>query len=199
MLAPTVYVEISRHVSDVSSRSPTTRYGLVFEAVLGPLRLSLVGLFHDGCLAPHGAWQCLLDRLRPDQTDRPFRSTLIAGTAHQEEIAAIVAHELGHFLHRDFPRPVARRRRRGLLVVASRRVAGWLTKQPWLLPAFGVGSRGRCARSFSSACCSPRSSARGSAPIGNWISRRAQYQADDYARPHGRRRADGERADPARA
>lgn len=103
--------------------------------------------------------------------------TLIARCT-PEEIAAIVAHELGHFLHRDVLFGLLRA---ATMLFVAFAAFGWLTKQPWLLPAFGVGYRDDALAFF---VCLLLASIIGpvSAPIGNWISRRAEYQADDYAR-----------------
>ena len=103
--------------------------------------------------------------------------TLIARCT-PDEIEAIVAHELGHFLHRDVLFGLLRAA--AMLFVAFA-AFGWLTRQPWLLPAFGVG-HGDDALAFF--VCLLLASIIGpvSAPIGNWISRRNEYRADDYAR-----------------
>jgi len=103
--------------------------------------------------------------------------TLIARCA-PEEIEAVVAHELGHFLHRHVLFGLLRTA--AMLFVAFA-AFGWLTKQPWLLPAFGVGYKDNALSFF---VCLLLSSIIGpiTAPLGNWISRRNEYQADDYAR-----------------
>jgi len=60
---------------------------------------------------------------------------------------------------------------------------GWLTKQPWLLPSFGIpyhdDALALLACLLLNAMVAPLL-----APIGNWISRRNEFQADDYARRH---------------
>lgn len=103
--------------------------------------------------------------------------TLIA-RCRPEEIEAVVAHELGHFLHRHVLFGLLRSA--ALLFVAFA-AFGWLTKQPWLLPAFGVTYTDDALAFF---VCLLLASIIGpvSAPIGNWISRRNEFQADDYAR-----------------
>ena len=95
-----------------------------------------------------------------------------------EEIEAVVAHELGHFLYRHTVFGLVRGALMSLAVLAA---FGWLAKQPWLLSSFGVHGQGDALALF---VCLLLSSIVG--PIagvaGNWISRRNEYQADDYAR-----------------
>lgn len=95
-----------------------------------------------------------------------------------EEIEAVVAHELGHFRHRHVFYGLLRGAAIMFVVFAG---FGWFAKQPWLLPAFGVDYRDDALALF---VCSLLVSIGGplAAPIGNWISRRNEYQADDYAR-----------------
>jgi STE24 endopeptidase len=60
---------------------------------------------------------------------------------------------------------------------------GWLTQQPWLLPEFGITYRDNALALM--ACLLLNSIvAPLLAPIGNWISRRNEFQADDFARRH---------------
>ena len=95
-----------------------------------------------------------------------------------EEIEAVVAHELGHFLYRHIFFAIARA---GILLFFALAAFGWLTKQPWLLPAFGVAHRDDALALF---VCMLLIAQAGPilAPGSNWISRRNEYQADDYAR-----------------
>ncbi len=96
-----------------------------------------------------------------------------------DEIEAVVAHELGHFLHRHVLFGLLRGAAILFAVLAG---FGWLTRQPWLLPQFGLaGVHDDAVALF---VCSLLASVFGPllAPIGNWISRKNEYQADDYAR-----------------
>ncbi len=103
--------------------------------------------------------------------------TLIAASP-PEEIEAVVAHELGHFKHKHVLFGLARAALIMLLVLAA---FGWLAKQPWLLPSFGVANHDEALSLF---VCMLLASVVGplSAPLSNWISRRNEYQADDFAR-----------------
>jgi STE24 endopeptidase len=103
--------------------------------------------------------------------------TLIAQCA-PAEIEAVVAHELGHFLHRHVLFGLLRA---AAILFAAFAVFGWLTKQAWLLPAFGVVHKDDAVAFF---VCMLLASIVGplAAPLANWISRRNEFQADDYAR-----------------
>lgn len=93
------------------------------------------------------------------------------------EVEAVVAHELGHFLHRHVLFAILRSAVVSFVALAA---FGWLAKQPWLLPAFGLHAGGQAVALY---VCLLLSSLVGplAAPVGNWISRRNEYQADAYA------------------
>ena len=103
--------------------------------------------------------------------------TLIAKTT-PDEIEAVVAHELGHFLHRHVIFGLARA---ALMLLAGLATFGWLSTQSWLLPAFGIGVHDDAVSLY---VCMLLASLVGplTAPLGNWISRKNEYEADDYAR-----------------
>ena len=103
--------------------------------------------------------------------------TLIARSTPQE-IEAVVAHELGHFKHRHVIHGLLRAALMLLVVLAA---FGWLARQPWLLPAFGVHHH---AEALSLYVCLLLSGIVGplGGLVGNWISRRNEFEADDYAR-----------------
>ena len=103
--------------------------------------------------------------------------TLIARTT-PDEIEAVVAHELGHFLHRHVLYGLARS---AILSLAMLAAIGWLSRQPWLLPSFGIGTHDDALALY---VCLLLASIVGplTAPLGNWISRRNEYEADDHAR-----------------
>ncbi|HUZ67272.1 MAG TPA: M48 family metallopeptidase [Beijerinckiaceae bacterium] len=94
------------------------------------------------------------------------------------EIEAIVAHELGHFKYGHIRFALLRA---ALVSFVAFAAVGWLTRQAWLLPAFGLHRSDPALALF---VCLLLGSLL--APIlallSNWISRRNEYQADDYAR-----------------
>jgi STE24 endopeptidase len=103
--------------------------------------------------------------------------TLIAESP-LDEVEAVIAHELGHFRHRHILFGLLRGAAMSFVLLAA---FGWLCKQPWLLPAFGI-ERGDDAVALF--VCLLLVSVVGPllAPLSNWISRRNEFQADDYAR-----------------
>lgn len=111
------------------------------------------------------------------RTKRIVMFDTLLGRCAPEEVQAVVAHELGHFLHRHVLFAIVRSAAVSLVVLAA---FGWLAKQPWLLPAFGVGQGGEAVALY---VCLLLASLIGpvTAPLGNWISRRNEYQADAYA------------------
>ena len=105
--------------------------------------------------------------------------TLIAGST-PEEIEAVIAHELGHYRHHHILFGLLRGAAIALAVLAA---FGWLSRQPWLLPSFGIVYQDDALAllvclSLSSMVVPLLS------PLGNYISRRNEFQADDYARRH---------------
>ena len=95
-----------------------------------------------------------------------------------DEVAAVVAHELGHFRHRHVLFGLCQGAVTLLIGLAA---FGWLCEQPWLLPAFGIPAQDHALDLF---VCMLLASVVGPllTPLTNWISRRNEFQADDYAR-----------------
>jgi STE24 endopeptidase len=95
-----------------------------------------------------------------------------------EEIEAVVAHELGHFRHHHtlfgMLRGIV-----GLFVMLA--VVGWLARQPWLLPGFGIRHADPALALLLAVLLAGAVS-----PLlgllGNVVSRRHEFQADDFAR-----------------
>ncbi|MBE7186213.1 MAG: M48 family metallopeptidase [Methylobacterium mesophilicum] len=103
--------------------------------------------------------------------------TLLARST-PDEIEAVIAHELGHFRRHHVLFGLVQGAVMSFVALAA---FGWLCKQAWLLPAFGIGHRDNA---LSLLVCLLLASTVGplTAPLGNWISRRHEFQADDYAR-----------------
>jgi STE24 endopeptidase len=95
-----------------------------------------------------------------------------------EEIEAVVAHELGHDKHRHVLFGLLRSAAMTFAMLAA---FGWLSKQPWLLPSLGIvyqdDALALLACMLVVGMVAPLFS-----PISNWISRRHEFQADDFAR-----------------
>jgi STE24 endopeptidase len=103
--------------------------------------------------------------------------TLLARST-PEEVEAVIAHELGHFRHKHVLFGLLRG---AVTTLAGLAAFGWLCRQAWLLPAFGIGQQDDAIRLFVclllASVVAPLLS-----PLSNWISRRNEFQADDYAR-----------------
>lgn len=103
--------------------------------------------------------------------------TLIAAST-PEEIEAVVAHELGHDKHGHVLFGLLRT---AVMAFAMLAAFGWLSKQAWLLPGFGIVYQDNALALLA---CMLVVGMVGPllAPISNWMSRRNEFQADDYAR-----------------
>ena len=103
--------------------------------------------------------------------------TLLQASA-PDEIAAVVAHELGHFRHGHVVFGLLRGAVLSFIALAA---FGWLCKQPWLLQSFHVAHRDDA---IALTVCMLLLSTLGplAAPLSNWLSRRNEFEADDYAR-----------------
>ncbi len=103
--------------------------------------------------------------------------TLLEGSK-PEEIEAVVAHELGHFRHHHVLFGLARGALMSLIALAA---FGWLCKQSWLLPSFGIVHADDAIGLY---VCTLLFSTVGPllAPLSNWLSRRNEFEADEYAR-----------------
>ena len=103
--------------------------------------------------------------------------TLLA-TQTPDEVEAVVAHELGHFRHRHVLFGMLRG---AASLLAGFAAIGWLCRQPWLTAGFGFAHAGEAtalvAANFLVGLASPVLGV-----ASNAISRRHEFQADDYAR-----------------
>ncbi len=103
--------------------------------------------------------------------------TLLARST-PEEVEAVIAHELGHFKHKHVLFGLVQG---AVVLFAGLAAFGWLCQQPWLLTAFGIPYRDEAIQLF---VCLLLASVVGPllSPLSNWLSRRNEFQADDYAR-----------------
>ena len=105
--------------------------------------------------------------------------TLVEGSP-LDEIRAIVAHELGHFKHRHVLYGLLRSAVILFFMLAG---FGWLARQSWLLPALGIRHHDAALSLVACLLCWSLVGPFG-ALLGNWISRRHEFQADEFARLH---------------
>ena len=103
--------------------------------------------------------------------------TLISGNS-EAELEAVLAHELGHYKLRHVLIGLVQT---AVLLFLALAAIGWLFKQPWLLPSFGIAHQDDAlALVVGVLVVQMAGPALGIA--GNWLSRRHEYQADDFAR-----------------
>ena len=105
--------------------------------------------------------------------------TLVEGSPI-DEVRAIVAHELGHFKHRHVLFGLLRSAAVLFFVLAG---FGWLARQAWLLPSLGIHHADPALSLVACVLCWSLVGPFG-ALLGNWISRRHEFQADEFARVH---------------
>lgn len=97
-----------------------------------------------------------------------------------DEIEGVLAHELGHFHHRH----ITKRLVSGALIsLAGLALLGWLSAQTWFYTGLGVSTPSPAAALLLFALAVPPFTAL-LTPIGSWLSRRHEFQADAYAAAH---------------
>lgn len=96
----------------------------------------------------------------------------------EEELEAILAHELGHYRLRHVATGLVRG---AALLLLGFFAVGWLSRQAWLLPSFGLVHRDDALALLVCALV-VEMAAPAVALAGNWLSRRHEYQADAFAR-----------------
>lgn len=103
--------------------------------------------------------------------------TLIASNS-EAELEAVLAHELGHFKLNHILIGLLQT---AVLLFLGFFAIGWLCRQPWLLPSFGLAHQDDALALVVGMLV-----IQAAGPIlgiaGNWLSRRHEYQADDFAR-----------------
>ncbi|MDD3180099.1 MAG: M48 family metallopeptidase [Opitutaceae bacterium] len=103
--------------------------------------------------------------------------TLIQQLA-QDELEAVLAHEIGHYKRGHIPKRLA-------LIAASElgglALIAWLARGEWFSPAFGLPA-GELAPAFLLAGLLGGLVTFWFSPVSNWLSRRHEYEADAFAR-----------------
>jgi STE24 endopeptidase len=96
----------------------------------------------------------------------------------EAELEAVLAHELGHFKLKHILIGLLQST---LLLFVGFFVVGWLCRQSWLLPSFGIAHRDD-ALALIVCVLVVQMAGPLLGVLGNWISRKHEYQADDFAR-----------------
>ena len=96
----------------------------------------------------------------------------------EAEVEAVLAHELGHYKMRHVLTGMVRS---VVILFGGFAVVGWLSRQPWLLPGFGIGVQDDA---LALIVCVLVVQMVGPllGVVGNWVSRRHEFQADAFAR-----------------
>ena len=158
-----------------------------FTSLEGPLRVRIEGLLHRCGFQASGLF--VMDASRRSSHGNAYFSglgrskrivlfdTLLASNS-EAELEAVLAHELGHFKLNHIVTGLLQTSATLFLAFFA---IGWLCKQPWLLPSFGITHQDPA---LALAVCVLVVQMAG--PIvgiaSNWVSRRHEYQADDFAR-----------------
>ncbi|HET7536181.1 MAG TPA: M48 family metallopeptidase [Candidatus Didemnitutus sp.] len=103
--------------------------------------------------------------------------TLMAQLA-QDELEAVLAHEIGHYKRGHIPKRLVTS---ALLQLGGFAAIAWLAQQPWFNSAFGLPA-GVLAPTFLLFGLLGGLVTFWFTPIGNWISRKHEYEADDFAK-----------------
>ncbi|MBA3848414.1 MAG: peptidase M48 [Opitutus sp.] len=103
--------------------------------------------------------------------------TLLAQLS-QPELEAVLAHEIGHYKRGHIPQRLATG---ALLQFAAFALIAWLAQAPWFNTAFGLPA-GALAPTFLLFALLGGLVTFWFSPVGNWISRRHEYEADAFAK-----------------
>lgn len=96
----------------------------------------------------------------------------------QDELEAVLAHEIGHYKRGHIPKRLATM---ALLQFAAFAIIAWLAQAPWFNTAFGLPA-GATAATFLLFGLLGGLATFWFTPVGNWVSRQHEYEADAFAR-----------------
>ncbi len=158
-----------------------------FTPLEGPLRARIEGLMHRCGFEASGLF--VMDASRRSSHGNAYFSglgrskrivlfdTLIASNS-EIELEAVLAHELGHFKLNHIVIGLVQTSATLFLAFFA---IGWLCKQSWLLPSFGITQKDP-ALALAVCVLVVQMAAPIVGIVRNWVSRRHEYQADDFAR-----------------
>jgi STE24 endopeptidase len=96
----------------------------------------------------------------------------------QDELEAVLAHEIGHYKRGHIPKRLATM---ALLQFGAFAVIAWLAQAAWFNPAFGLPA-GATAATFLLFGLLGGLASFWFTPVGNWVSRKHEFEADAFAR-----------------
>ena len=103
--------------------------------------------------------------------------TLVAQLA-QDELEAVLAHEIGHYKRGHIPQRLVTS---AFLQFGAFAVVAWLSQAPWFNVAFKLPAGAQAATFLLFGLCGGLATF-WFTPVGNWISRKHEYEADAFAR-----------------
>ncbi len=175
LIAPTIYVRL---VAPLFNRFTPLRAEMAapVEALLARTGFRSGGLFEMDASKRSSRGNAFFIGFGP--TKRIVLFDTLLDNHPPPEIEAVVAHELGHFKYRHTLTGMLR----GIVGLFFMLAAiGWLARQPWLLPGFGIRhpdpALGLLLAGLVAGSLSPLLGL-----AGNAISRRHEFQADAFAR-----------------
>ena len=175
LLAPTVHVRL---VAPLFNRFTPLRADMAgpIEALLARAGFRSGGLFEMDASRRSSRGNAYFIGFGPTKRIVLFDTLLDAHTP--DEIQAVVAHELGHYHYRHTLTGLLR----GIAFLFGLLAAiGWLARQPWLLPGFGIRHPDPVLSLILAMLLAGAAS-----PLlglaGNALSRRHEFQADAFAR-----------------
>ena len=158
-----------------------------FKPLDGPLRARIEGLLQRCGFAASGLF--IMDASKRSAHGNAYFSgfgrmkrivlfdTLVERNS-DAELEAVLAHELGHY---KLGHVVTGLARTAILTFLAFFAVGWLCKQPWLLASFGLVHRDD-ALALMVCLLVLQMTGPALSILGNALSRRHEYQADDFAR-----------------
>jgi STE24 endopeptidase len=96
----------------------------------------------------------------------------------QDELEAVLAHEIGHYKRGHIPKRLVTM---AVLQFGAFAVIAWLAQAPWFNTAFGLPA-GATAATFLLFGLLGGLATFWFSPVGNWVSRQHEYEADAFAR-----------------
>jgi STE24 endopeptidase len=96
----------------------------------------------------------------------------------QDELEAVLAHEIGHYQRGHIPKRLVTM---ALMQLGAFAAIAWLTNAPWFNAAFGLPA-GALAPTFLLFALLGGLVTFWFTPVGNWVSRKHEYEADAFAR-----------------
>jgi len=106
----------------------------------------------------------------------------LAESLEEEEMEAVLAHELGHFKHKHVIKMLVAS---AIMSLISLAVLGWLITEPWFFNGLGVTTESNAAALLLFMLVSPAFTSF-MTPISAYFQRQFEFEADDFAAEHAK-------------